>query len=51
MRWDPLAQLPGSGADRLMARLLVKAFSISGLAAYMKKWYIHLDSGVIYYKR
>ena len=26
-----------------MARLLVKAFSISGLAAYLKKWYIHLD--------
>ena len=21
----------------------VKAFSISGLAAYLKKWYIHLD--------
>ena len=28
-----------SNVDGLMSRL----FSISGLAAYLKKWYIHLD--------
>lgn len=47
---DPLAQLSGSGADRLMARLLVKAFSISGLAAIPEKMVYSFRSGVIYYK-